>query len=90
MTARFIDELRAELALLANSTPSTFEFEMAYQSRVACDRIRFVIRNVEALGAGAGPLRETCLQLTDALRRLEAVDRRFQSRSGNESIEREK
>jgi hypothetical protein len=90
MTARFVDDVGAELALLANSTPSTFEFEIAYQSRVACDRIRFVIRNVEALGTGAGPLRETCFQLTDALRRLEDIDRRFQSRSGNGSIVGEK
>ena len=89
MTARFVDEVVAELTLLAHSSPTTFEFEMAYQSRIACDRIRFAIKNVEALGAGTGPLGEACFQLMDALRRLENIDRRFQSRSANRSIVRE-
>lgn len=90
MTARFVDEVLAELTLRVHSTPSAFEFEMAYQSRIVCDRLRFVIKNVEAFGRGSGPMRETCLQLMDALRRLENIDRRFQSRSVSGSIAREK
>jgi hypothetical protein len=77
MIARLVDEIRAESALPAHSSPNAFEFESAYQSRVACDRIRFVIKNVEDFGAGTGTLGEACFQLMDALRRLENIDRRF-------------
>jgi hypothetical protein len=31
----------------ANSRPSAFEFEIAYQTRVAADRIRFAIKQTE-------------------------------------------
>jgi hypothetical protein len=48
------------------SRPSAMEFEMAYQARVAIDRIKFAIKHAELL---------------DALDRLEALDRRFQVRS---------
>jgi hypothetical protein len=81
MTAKFVEDVVAELILVAHSAPSPFEFEMAYQSRIACDRIRFVIKNMESLATVQGTLRESCCQLLDALQRLERVDRRFQTRS---------
>jgi hypothetical protein len=81
MTAKFIEEVMAELTLVAQSAPSSIEFEMAYQARVACDRIRFAINSVESLSPRAGACTESCLQLMDALQRLENVERRFQRRS---------
>jgi len=65
-----------------NSRPSAIEFEMAYHARVAIDRIRFAIKHTERFGPHTDQTRETCLQLLDALGRLETVDRRFQERSG--------
>ncbi len=63
------------------SEPSLIEFEMAYQSLLEIDRIRFAIKQTEQLGAGAVQKREVSLQLLDALERLETVDRLFQERS---------
>ena len=65
----------------ANSTPSAIEFEMAYQARVAIDRIRFAIKHTEQFGKNSDQMREAGLQLLDALQRLETVERRFQERS---------
>ena len=65
----------------ANSRPSAIEFEMAYQARIAIDRIRFAIRHTEQFAARSDHSGEAGLQLLDALERLESVDRRFQERS---------
>src|ERR1035438_3493532 len=65
----------------ANSRPSAVEFEMAYQARIAIDRIRFAIRHTEQFVPCTDQTREAGLQLLDALERLETVDRRFQDRS---------
>jgi len=62
----------------ANSTPSAVEFEMAYQARVAIDRIRFAIRATEIVGTHSEALREANMRLLDALGRLEAAERSFQ------------
>jgi hypothetical protein len=64
-----------------NSRPSAIEFEMAYQARVAIDRIRFAIKHSEQFCPRSDLLREAGLQLLDALERLETVDRRFQQHS---------
>src|SRR5580704_3400853 len=64
-----------------HSRPTAIEFEMAYQARVAMDRIRFTIKHVEQFGPRTDQMREAGLQLLDALHRLESVDRRFQDRS---------
>ena len=65
----------------ANARPSATEFEMAYQARVAIDRIRFAIKHTEQFGPRSDQMREAGLQLLDALQRLETVDRCFQARS---------
>ena len=65
----------------ANARPSATEFEMAYQARVAIDRIRFAIKHTEQFGPRSDQMHEAGLQLLDALQRLETVDRRFQARS---------
>ena len=58
--------------------PSPIEFEMAYQSRLAMERIRFAIAEIERHSPGQSHLCETTLQLADALDRLESADRHFQ------------
>ncbi|SRR5260370_41884126 len=65
----------------AHSRPSPIEFEMAYQARVAMDRIRFAIKHAEQFGPHTDQMREAGIQLLDALQRLEVGDRRFQARS---------
>src|SRR5437868_5431113 len=64
------------------SRPSAIEFEMAYQARIAIDRIKFAIRHAEQFGKPSDAMREAGMQLLDALQRLESLDRRFQARSG--------
>jgi hypothetical protein len=63
------------------SRPSAMEFEMAYQARVAIDRIKFAIKHTEQFARPCETMREAGLELLDALERLEALDRRFQVRS---------
>ena len=60
---------------------SLVEFEMAYQGRVAIERIRFAIKHIEQSTNGSVYMREANLQPLDALDRLESLDRRFQTRS---------
>lgn len=62
------------------SRPSPIGFEMAYQIRVAIDRIRFAIKATEQFTNGHQESKEAGLQLVDALDRLEATDRHFQER----------
>jgi hypothetical protein len=73
----FLQTVEAEV----QSRPTPIEFEMAYQARIAIDRIRFAIKHNEQFAPHTDQMRETGLQLLDALQRLEAVDRRFQERS---------
>lgn len=63
------------------SRPSAIEFEMAYQARIAIDRIKFAIKHTEQFSKPCIHMREAGLQLLDALERLESLDRRFQIRS---------
>jgi len=63
------------------SRPSATEFEVAYQSRVVIDRIKFAIKHTEQFARPCETMREVGLELLDALERLEALDRRFQARS---------
>ena len=48
------------------SRPSAIEFEMAYQARVAVDRIKFAIRHAEQFVKPCDALREAGIQLLDA------------------------
>ena len=73
----FLEIVEAEV----QSRPTATEFEMAYQARVAMDRIRFAIKHTEQFGPRTDQMREDCVQLLEALQRLETVDRRFQERS---------
>jgi hypothetical protein len=83
MSSEVIREILKTIEDKVNSTPSAIEFEMAYHARVAIDRIRFAIEHTEEFGLQTDQSREICLQLLDALQRLETVDRQFQVRSRN-------
>ena len=72
-----VETIEAEV----RSRPSPLEFEMAYQARVAMDRIRFAIKHAEQFSKPCVDMRDASLQLLDALERLESLDRRFQIRS---------
>ncbi len=72
-----VETIEAEV----QSRPSPFEFEMAYQTRVVIDRIKFAIKHTDQFGRPCDAMREAGLQLLEALERLEALDRRFQARS---------
>jgi len=81
---QFLLEIQSELA----SGPSSIDFEMAYQARVAVDRIKFAIKHAEQFAPRTDQMREVELQLLDALERLQRVDRRFQERSRLATVER--
>jgi hypothetical protein len=70
------------------SRPSAIEFEMAYQARVAIDRIKFAIKHAEQFAMPCDTMREAGMQLLEALERLEGLDRRFQVRSRMSSGDR--
>jgi hypothetical protein len=81
MTSDFIRKIIETIEADVASRPSPAEFEMAYQARVAIDRIKFAIRHADQFGSPCGTMREAGIQLLDALQRLESIDRRFQIRS---------
>lgn len=70
----------------ANAMPSAIEFELAYQARVAIERIRFAIRVSEHSCGQPEQVREANFQLLDALGRLEAAERSFQQKSRAYSV----
>jgi hypothetical protein len=74
---QIVETIEAEV----RSRPSPLEFEMAYQARVAMDRIKFAIKHAEQFSKPCVDMRDASLQLLDALERLESLDRRFQIRS---------
>ena len=74
---QILESVEAEV----RSRPSAIEFEMAYQARIAIDRIKFAIKHAEQFSKPCIPMRDASLQLLDALERLESLDRRFQIRS---------
>ena len=64
-----------------NLHPSAGEFELAYQARIAIDRIRLPIRHVEQFGKPCDQMRDANLQLLDVVEGLETAERRFRARS---------
>src|SRR2546423_5385112 len=73
----FLQTVEAEV----QSRPTPTEFEMAYQARVAMDRIGFAIKHTEQFGPRTDQMPEDGVQLLDAIQRLETVNRRFPERS---------
>jgi hypothetical protein len=86
MSSETVDQILRMIEDGANSRPSAIEFEMAYQSRVAIDRIRFAIKATEQGAHQPEQLREAALQLLDALGRLEKAERSFQQKFRSPSI----
>ena len=82
MKSELAEEIFELIEARSHARPTPTEFEMAYQARVAIDRIRFAIKHTEQFAPRTEELREAELQLLDALERLERVDRQFQQRSG--------
>lgn len=80
MKSRFAQEVFSIVEAEVHKRPAPTDFEMAYQVRVAMDRIRFAIKQIEQFPLNSGPGQETGFQLVDALDRLESADRHFQSR----------
>src|ERR1700755_1985949 len=85
MSSEAMQQVLERIEANIQSRPSPIEFEMAYQARVAIDRIRFAIKHTEQFAPRTDPIREVGVQLLDALQRLENVDRRFQQRSRSHS-----
>src|SRR5215475_2844551 len=81
MKSELAEEIFELIQARFGTKPSPMEFEMAYQARVAIDRIRVAITHTEQFAPSTDQMRDVGLQLLDALQRLEAVDRRFQVRS---------
>jgi len=81
MSSEIMRQIVQTIEADVQSRPSAIEFEMAYQARVAIDRIKFAIRHAEQFARPCEAMREAGMQLLDALQRLEALDRRFQTRS---------
>ena len=81
MKSELADEIFELMEARSRARPTPMEFEMAYQARVAIDRIKFAIRHAEQFGLRTDQMRDVGFQLLDALQRLEALDRRFQGRS---------
>jgi hypothetical protein len=81
MSSEAMREVLQMIDAKAQSRPAPVEFELAYQARVAMDRIRFAIKHTEQFAPHTDPMREIGLQLLDALQRLETADRGFQERS---------
>jgi len=77
MMHQIVEMIKSE----AHSRPSPIEFEMAYQVRIAIDRIKFAIKHAEQFSKPCSERREASEQLLEALQRLGNLDRRFQARS---------
>lgn len=80
-TGEFTRKVVSMVELDLESRPAPIEFEMACQARVAADRIRFAIRQIDVPARQCGQLREASLQLLDALDRLDSAERPFQVHS---------
>lgn len=80
MDAKFLQRVLSTVEAHLESRPSQGEFELAYQARTACDRIRFAIKSTEECGVHSPQVREANLQLLDALDRLESAELHFQER----------
>ena len=68
-----------DLIEAASSRHSSADFELAYQARIAIDRIRFALKATE-ISTSHEQLTEVRFQLLDALDRLRAADYNFQQR----------
>ena len=80
MASEMMPEILEMIEAEAHSRPTPFEYELAYQARVAIDRIRFAIQHTEKFAPHTDHMREAGLQVLDALDLLQSPERRFQRR----------
>ena len=80
MSSEIMQEVVQMIEAEVRSRPTVADYELAYQARVAMDRIRFAIRLIEEFTPRADQVREAGLELLDALDRLEDAERHFQQR----------
>jgi hypothetical protein len=80
MSSEMMQQIVEMIESEVHSRPAPIEFEMAYQARVAMDRIKFAIKHAEQFSKPCVQMREASLQLLEALDRLESLDRHFQAR----------
>jgi hypothetical protein len=80
MSSEMMQQVLRMIEAEAELRPAVVDYELAYQARVAIDRIRFAIRQTEEFAPRTDQMREVGLQLLDALDRLQSADRRFQER----------
>jgi hypothetical protein len=88
MSSEIMHQIIETIEADVKARPSAMEFEMAYQARVAADRIKFAIKHTEQFASPCDAIRAVGMQLLDALERLEALDHRFQMRSRSASHHR--
>jgi len=88
MNSEVMSQIKQIIDAKAQAQPTPMEYELAYQARVAMDRIRFAIKHTEQFAPHTDPMQEAGLQLLDALERLETAERRFQERSRTEPYSR--
>jgi len=81
MKSEFVNQLMDAVEAQMRSRPSPMEFEMAYQARIATDRIKFAMKQTEQAAGRLEQIREAAMLLLDALDRLDSIERRFQQRS---------
>ena len=80
MSSEIMHEILEMVETEVQSRRTRIEFEMAYQARVAIDRIRFAIKQMEQFAPHTDQMREIGLQLLDAMQSLESADRSFLNR----------
>ena len=80
MSSKVMNQITAIIDAKAQAQPTPMEFELAYQARVAMDRIRFAIKHAEQFAPQTDEMQEVGLQLLDAFARLESAERNFQRR----------
>ena len=74
MSSEVMGKILQTIESEVRSRPSAMEYEMAYQARIAIDRIRFAIKQTEQFARHSDQAREASFQLVDALDRLETAD----------------
>jgi hypothetical protein len=67
MKSELAKEIFELIEARSGTKPTPMEFEMAYQARVAIDRVRFAIRHTEQFASGIDQMRDVSFQLLDAL-----------------------
>jgi hypothetical protein len=77
-TAEFARKVIAMVQTEMPIRPAAIEFEIAYQAKVAVERIRFAIKQIDVQARDSAQLREVSLHLLDALDRLQSAEQHFQ------------